>query len=472
DVHLSGWSDSILRFVAARGQDQLTFVERIDTLRGIDLSKPRKDGSNANAKAQPSRKAAVKTRGEGAESKGSDPEYGEVNWEGQPIGEAYSDVFDAELERAVAAATTPMKTVSWLNRSAAAAADGGAETAKTAAQQRPWREVCSPMEEGSSSEAAGTNAVDPHTIRVFVSSTFNDMAHERAMMAQRILPAIRHRLKESGHHVEVVDIDLRWGVTAQQSQEGAPAVVRCLEEAMQCDVFVGFLGQRRGWVPAAAVMKAAAAASAAVYQHVDYLESAFTGTAPPPSLTQLEMELGVKRRSPPPQALFFIRAPLQGLPLPLQPVYMAPPPELQVLKAYYRELKDFASAHGMPWVPYSGVWSPQSPLAASTMSLAASSAAPKFGGIGDITAVSRAALSHLWQLIRENLAQKDRQVEEAVAGQDGAKETEKDGSTALQEALRRQQRHAAAQKALHGVQGREDVQEWLRRIMSGMSLGL
>lgn len=48
--------------------------------------------------------------------------------------------------------------------------------------------------------------------------------------------------------VQVTEIDLRWGVTEEESSSGK-AVVLCLEEIDRCNLFLGLVGSRYGWTP-------------------------------------------------------------------------------------------------------------------------------------------------------------------------------------------------------------------------------
>ncbi len=49
--------------------------------------------------------------------------------------------------------------------------------------------------------------------------------------------------------MELVDVDLRWGVTEEQAERGEIFPV-CLEEIDRCHpYFIGLLGERYGWVP-------------------------------------------------------------------------------------------------------------------------------------------------------------------------------------------------------------------------------
>jgi tetratricopeptide (TPR) repeat protein len=84
-------------------------------------------------------------------------------------------------------------------------------------------------------------------LRVFISSTFTDLEDERQHLAKKIFPAIRQICRERG--IEFTEIDLRWGLTEEESLLGK--VVRtCLEEIDRCrPYFIGILGSRYGWVP-------------------------------------------------------------------------------------------------------------------------------------------------------------------------------------------------------------------------------
>ncbi|MBT1076858.1 DUF4062 domain-containing protein [Geobacter grbiciae] len=83
-------------------------------------------------------------------------------------------------------------------------------------------------------------------IRLFISSTFRDMHAERDWLNRVVFPELRSRCRRRG--AEFVGVDLRWGVTEEESrQRGALSV--CLDEIGRCDLFLGLLGDRYGWVP-------------------------------------------------------------------------------------------------------------------------------------------------------------------------------------------------------------------------------
>ena len=84
-------------------------------------------------------------------------------------------------------------------------------------------------------------------VRVFISSTFRDFMKERDLLVRQVFPRLRKQAQERG--VEVVDVDLRWGVTQEESEQGKVIGI-CLAEIDNCrPYFIGMLGERYGWIP-------------------------------------------------------------------------------------------------------------------------------------------------------------------------------------------------------------------------------
>jgi WD40 repeat protein len=84
-------------------------------------------------------------------------------------------------------------------------------------------------------------------VPIFISSTFNDMHAERDYLVKSVFPALSEWCEE--RRLRLIDIDLRWGVTAADS-EAKNTVRACLRTIDECrPFFLCFLGQRRGWVP-------------------------------------------------------------------------------------------------------------------------------------------------------------------------------------------------------------------------------
>eukprot|EP00741_Cyanophora_paradoxa_P016895 tig00020943_g16316.t1 len=86
--------------------------------------------------------------------------------------------------------------------------------------------------------------------RVFVSSTFKDMQGERNHLNKIVFPRLNAECGRA-HRVRFVCIDLRWGLTAEDtSVAGRGAVLLCLDEIARCRPwFLCLLGGRYGWVP-------------------------------------------------------------------------------------------------------------------------------------------------------------------------------------------------------------------------------
>jgi nephrocystin-3 len=128
--------------------------------------------------------------------------------------------------------------------------------------------------------AAGSNS---RVIRVFLSSTFRDFMEERDLLVKQVFPELRRKARERG--VEVVDVDLRWGITEKESRQGKVIPI-CLGEIDRCrPYFVGMLGERYGWIPPADQY------SPEVIERQPWLKEHMGGV----SVTELEILHGVLR---------------------------------------------------------------------------------------------------------------------------------------------------------------------------------
>lgn len=84
-------------------------------------------------------------------------------------------------------------------------------------------------------------------IRVFLSSTFRDFGEERDLLVKKVFPELRRLCRQ--RQVELVDVDLRWGITAEEAEQGKVLPI-CLGEIDRArPYFMGFIGDRYGWVP-------------------------------------------------------------------------------------------------------------------------------------------------------------------------------------------------------------------------------
>lgn len=91
------------------------------------------------------------------------------------------------------------------------------------------------------------NPIDDRHIRVFISSTFQDMEKEREQLIKKVFPMLRKKAAKRG--VVVTELDLRWGVTQEESENGKVLEI-CLNEIDNSrPFFIGLLGDRYGWCP-------------------------------------------------------------------------------------------------------------------------------------------------------------------------------------------------------------------------------
>ena len=96
-------------------------------------------------------------------------------------------------------------------------------------------------------EAVPQRSATDRVVRVFVSSTFRDMRAERDELVKHVFPQLRKLCEQRG--ITWTDVDLRWGITDKQVDEGKVLPI-CLAEINNCrPFFIGLLGERYGWVP-------------------------------------------------------------------------------------------------------------------------------------------------------------------------------------------------------------------------------
>lgn len=92
-----------------------------------------------------------------------------------------------------------------------------------------------------------TDQLTSRRMRVFLSSTFQDMQPERDYLVKHTFPAIK-AIAERRHVVFSV-VDLRWGVTEAEIREGKTIEI-CLNAIDNTrPFFIGLIGHRYGWCP-------------------------------------------------------------------------------------------------------------------------------------------------------------------------------------------------------------------------------
>ncbi|XP_055989915.1 telomerase protein component 1 [Sorex fumeus] len=154
-----------------------------------------------------------------------------------------------------------------------------------------------PLEENTPSPLASISQPRWRSLRLFISSTFRDMHGERDLLLRSVVPALQARL--APHRISLHAIDLRWGVTEEESRRNRQLEV-CLREVEDSQLFVGLLGSRYGYTPPD-------------YNLPDYPHFRWTQQYPPGrSVTEMEVMQFLNRgsRLPPlAQALIYFRDP-------------------------------------------------------------------------------------------------------------------------------------------------------------------
>lgn len=130
-----------------------------------------------------------------------------------------------------------------------------------------------------------THLIDNRQIRVFISSTFRDMQDERDYLMKRTFPVLRKIAAQ--RDVTLTELDLRWGITEEESRTGKVVDI-CLREIENCiPFFIGIIGNRYGWVPEEKDLDQSVTDRFPAVK--DYLEQKL-------SVTEMEMQFGVLQR--------------------------------------------------------------------------------------------------------------------------------------------------------------------------------
>ena len=141
-----------------------------------------------------------------------------------------------------------------------------------------------------------TNLINNRQIRVFISSTFQDMQDERDYLMKRTFPKLRKLAAE--RDVTLTELDLRWGITEEEAKSGKVVEICLREIENSIPFFIGIIGNRYGWVPekkdlSANVTERFPDVNTFIGQHL--------------SVTEMEMQFGVLQREEDMHAYFYIK---------------------------------------------------------------------------------------------------------------------------------------------------------------------
>ena len=102
------------------------------------------------------------------------------------------------------------------------------------------------MPAGDNSESQGFSGKG-RLIRVFISSTFRDVMRKRDLLVKEVFPGLRRKCAK--RFVTFTEVDLRWGITEAQANEGQVLPLCLAEIERSRPYFIGLLGERYGWIP-------------------------------------------------------------------------------------------------------------------------------------------------------------------------------------------------------------------------------
>eukprot|EP00755_Sulcionema_specki_P012176 Sspe_Gene.8259::Locus_2820_Transcript_2_2_Confidence_0.600_Length_6861::g.8259::m.8259/K11127/TEP1; telomerase protein component 1 len=355
----TGFSDSILRFVAERGGGQLAYVERIDEVKKVSKEKVSFE--------------SLATIEEGSSSEGLTSSGGTATSSTTSATSTSSTSEDMECDSESSTSYT--------------------EGTGTGCRDTEMEDTTAETSEDGHEEETVTRSLVPvsrggwRTIRVFISSTFLDMEAERDIISTRVFPTLRRWCAISGMRVHLIDVDMRWGITSHDAISGL-SLELCLNEVERAKpFFVGLVGSRYGYVPENTKVK--------TLPHVDAKEGCFDYLDEVPvgqSVTALEMIHGALGPNPAAHSFFYVRnqdAFLPTLPPTMREQFMS---EDAVKKVKVEKLKgliaDKAKEGVVKMTQYTVKWNP----------VASSSSAPsaKVQGLEDF---ARQLEEDLWEAI-------------------------------------------------------------------------
>lgn len=144
------------------------------------------------------------------------------------------------------------------------------------------------------------NSSNPNRdIRIFLSSTFADLQSERDYLIKKVFP--RLQIEAEKRNVSITPLDLRWGVTEEESKNGKVLQV-CLQEIENSHpFFIGIVGNRYGWCPTEEELTKN---EILCERWGDWLREDISKRL---SVTEIEMQYGVLRSNANLDAFFYIK---------------------------------------------------------------------------------------------------------------------------------------------------------------------
>lgn len=124
------------------------------------------------------------------------------------------------------------------------------------------------------------------------------MEEERSYIIEQVIPAFKEKTDE--HGVDVSVIDLRWGITEEESRSGKVLEI-CLRHIDNCrPLFIGIVGDRYGWCPSPEDFTDNEDLKSNFPEIEDYFNEGM-------SITEIEMQYGAINSKKETDAIFFLR---------------------------------------------------------------------------------------------------------------------------------------------------------------------
>lgn len=159
------------------------------------------------------------------------------------------------------------------------------------------------MAQEISSQNMYDSIVKNRRIKVFLSSTFKDMSEERDYLARNVF--IELEAEAIKRNVALNLLDLRWGITAEESKQGLVTEI-CLKEIdASRPMFIGIIGNRYGWIPSEDDFPD----NSSLFSSFPWVREDIKNGL---SITEIEIQYGVLRNKLPIKAFFYLKETSNG----------------------------------------------------------------------------------------------------------------------------------------------------------------
>ena len=135
-------------------------------------------------------------------------------------------------------------------------------------------------------------------IKVFLSSTFRDMLEERDYLARNVFLELEAEALK--RNVSLNLLDLRWGITAEESKQGLVTEICLKEIEASRPFFIGIIGDRYGWIPSEKDFQE----NSSLFESFPWVKEDIKNGL---SITEIEIQYGVLRNKLPLNAFFYIK---------------------------------------------------------------------------------------------------------------------------------------------------------------------